>query len=105
MPKSEGNAHGKHYSEADKEVDELRNHNQATGRKHFAPETTEKAGGHSDRTASARHDEPGQMHEFRDDKNDDDLDRHNKAQDEGGMQGAHRKAGGHQPGRHQHDSH
>ncbi len=101
MPKSEGNANGKHFSEAEKETDELRNHNQSTSRKHFAQESDQKAGGHSDRTASARHDEPGQIHEFRDDKNDDDLDRHNKAQDEGGMQGAHRKAGGHQPGRNQ----
>jgi hypothetical protein len=103
MAKAEGNAHGKHYTEAEKEADELRNHNEATGRQHFAPEADEKAGGHSDRSASARHDEPGQMHEFSDEKNKDEVNRHNKAQDEGGMQGESRNAGGHQGGRHQHN--
>lgn len=101
MPKKEGNAHGEHYTQAEQEVDEQRNHNRSKGRQHFPPDTTQKAGGHSDRQASARHDTPGQLHEFRSDENDDDLNRHSKPQDEGGMQGDSRNAGGHQGGRNQ----
>ncbi|MDB5081590.1 MAG: hypothetical protein JWP00_3514 [Chloroflexi bacterium] len=104
MPKNQGNAHGEHFSEADQEIDEQRNHNRSKGRQHFPADTTQKAGGHSDRTASARNDTPGKMHEFRDDSNDDDQNRHNKSQDEGGMQGDSRNSGGHQGGRNQPNS-
>lgn len=101
MAKEAGNAHGKHYDQEDREIDQERNHNRSGGRQHFEADSDQKAGGHSDRTASARHDTPGQLHEFRNDENDDDRNRHNKPQDEGGMQGDARNSGGHQGGRNQ----
>ncbi len=101
MPKKEGNAHGEHYTQTDQEIDEQRNHNQSKGRQHFPADSTQKAGGHSDRYSSAKDDTPGQRHEFSKDENNDNLNRHSKTQDEGGMQGGGRNAGGHQGGRNQ----
>lgn len=99
MSKHGGNAHGKHYTEDEREDDAERNHNQARGRQHFdETDETQKAGGHSDRHASGGE---GQMHEFRREKNDDDEHHHDQAQSEGGMQGENRNAGGHQGGRNQ----
>ncbi len=98
MSKEEGNAHGRHYTEGERKDDAQRNHNRDKGRQHFEADIDQKAGGHSDRHAN---DSSGQQHEFRQDNNDDDLNRHSKPQDAGGMQGDARNQGGHQGGRNQ----
>ncbi|HEX2911504.1 MAG TPA: hypothetical protein VH186_11910 [Chloroflexia bacterium] len=104
MPKHEGNAHGRHYSEDEREDDAQRNFNRAKGRNHFEVDEDQKAGGHSDRHASAASDSGGQQHVFASDKNDDDVNRHDQAQSTGHMQGSAHKSGGHQNGRHQNNS-
>lgn len=101
MSKGKGNAHGKHYTEEEIENDAQRNTNRSKGRQHFEVDEDTKAGGHSDKHASAASDSGGQQHEFRRDKNDDDINRHDQAQSEGHMQGSARKSGGHQGGRNQ----
>ncbi|MEP6776265.1 MAG: hypothetical protein ABJA50_11785 [Chloroflexota bacterium] len=101
MPKEEGTAHGRHYTEEERVEDENRNHNQSHGRGHFAEDEHEKAGGHSDRWAN---DSTGEQHEFSSGKDDDNLDVHNKPQDEGQMQGEARNEGGHQGGRNKKNS-
>lgn len=102
MSKEKGNAHGKHFTEDEREDDAQRNFNESKGRQHFPADENQKAGGHSDRHASSSGDS-GEQHEFRDEGNDDDINRHSQAQSEGHMQGSGRKEGGHQAGRHQHN--
>jgi hypothetical protein len=101
MAKNEGNAHGRHYTEDEKEQDALRNNNRSKGRQHFEADSDQKAGGHSDKHASSVTGDGGQQHEFRHDGNDDDENRHSRPQNEGGMQGDARNQGGHQGGRNQ----
>lgn len=101
MSRKEGNAHGKHFTEDEREDDAQRNHNQSKGHRHFAVDENQHAGGHSDKHASATSDTGGQQHEFRRDINDDDINHHDEAQSEGHMQGTQRKSGGHQSGRNQ----
>ncbi len=97
MPKNEGNAQGRHYTDEERQEDEQRNFNRATGRKHFEVDENQKAGGHSDKHLSQS---DGREHEFRHKGNDDDINRHDEAQDEGRMQGSARSTG-HQGGRNQ----
>ena len=106
MSRNEGTAHGRHFTEEEKDADENRNYNQASGRRHFEPDETQKAGGHSDRWADASEDESGgRQHEFRaGDDNDDNENRHSQEQSEGGMQGEARNEGGHEGGRNQNNS-
>jgi hypothetical protein len=106
MPKNEGTAHGRHYTEEEKTEDENRNYNRTTGRGHFDADEEQKAGGHSDRWADASEEQSaGRQHEFRDrDRNDDDENRHDEAQSEGGMQGDARNQGGHEGGRNQNNA-
>jgi hypothetical protein len=103
MPRTEGTAHGRHYTEQERIEDENRNHNQSGGRRHFEADEEQKAGGHSDRWADASEEQSkGQQHEFRNrDQNDDDVNRHSQEQSEGGMQGEGRNEGGHEGGRNQ----
>jgi len=96
MPEQEGNAHGRHYTEQEREAGSERNHNQSQSRRHFEQKKDEKAGGHSDRWATGS---AGEQHEFASDKGDDNLDVHDNPQDEGQMQGEARNEGGHQGGR------
>lgn len=100
MPKHEGNAHGRHYTEADQEDDAQRNHNQSKGREHFPASEDVHTGGHSDKHASPASDTGGEMHEFSHHNNEEANSPHEKAQDEGHMTGAGHKEGGHQNGRH-----
>lgn len=103
MPKHEGNAHGRHYTEEDREEDAERNHNQTKGREHFPASEDVHAGGHSDKHASSLTDQ-GEKHEFRHKHNEEEESRpHDNPQDEGHMTGAGHKEGGHQNGRHQHN--
>ncbi len=104
MPREEGTAHGRHYTEQDDIEDANRNYNQSKGRKHAEPDEDQRAGGHSDRWANASlEDGQGKQH---------DLERgeeekahiHDDAQSEGRMQGQARKEGGHQTGRNQTNS-
>ena len=105
MPRQEGNAHGRHYTEQEHTEDENRNYNQAKGRRHFSPDEDSKAGGHSDRWADSGSDESrGQQHEFRAGSENEDVHAHSEAQSEGRMQGEARNEGGHQSGRNQHNS-
>lgn len=105
MSRQEGNAHGRHYTEDEKVEDENRNYNQAKGRRHFSAEEDSKAGGHSDRWAdSSDDDNRGEQHEFARGGDNDDVNAHDQAQDEGRMQGEARNEGGHQGGRNQHNS-
>lgn len=101
MANDKGNAHGRHFTEEEREDDAQRNNNQSKGRQHFAADPDQKAGGHSDRHASTATDSGGQQHEFSHEGNDDDVNRHSQPQSEGGMQGDSRNAGGHQGGRNQ----
>jgi hypothetical protein len=101
MPKQEGNAHGRHYTEEEKADDDQRNYNQSHGRQHFEQNEHEKAGGHSDRWAT---DSAGEQHEFSSDKNTGNTDVHDNPQDEGQMQGESRNEGGHQGGRNRNNS-
>ncbi|MDQ6694276.1 MAG: hypothetical protein M3014_07620 [Chloroflexota bacterium] len=101
MPKEEGTAHGRHYTDDEREADEGRNHNQSTGRRHFEEEGQEKAGGHSDRWAT---DSAGQQHEFSHKGGEGNEDIGNKPQDEGRKQGEGQGEGGHEGGRHKHNS-
>jgi len=61
MPEQEGNAHGRHYTEQEREAGSERNHNQSQSRRHFEQKKDEKAGGHSDRWATGS---AGEQHEF-----------------------------------------
>ena len=104
MPKQEGNAHGKHHTEDEREDDAQRNHNQSKGRDHFPASADVKAGGHSDKHASSQSDTGGEQHEFRHKHNEEEASHpHDKAQDEGHMTGTGRNEGGHEGGRHQHN--
>jgi hypothetical protein len=96
MSRNEGTAHGRHFTDEERTEDENRNHNQASGRRHFEANEDQKAGGHSDRWADSSDSEArGQQHEFRaGDDNDDDANRHSQEQSEGGMQGEGRNEGG-----------
>lgn len=76
MPKEEGNAHGRHYTEEERSEDENRNHNQSHGRGHFADDEHEKAGGHSDRWAI---DSRGEQREFHRGEDNETVDDQNKA--------------------------
>ncbi len=104
MPREEGTAHGRHYTEQDDIEDANRNHNQSKGRKHVTPDVDQRAGGHSDRWADASQDDSrGRQHELR--REDEELAHsHDDEQSEGPMQGQARKEGGHQTGRNQTNS-
>ncbi len=105
MPKNEGTAHGRHYTEEEHTEDENRNYNQSKGRQHFQADETAKAGGHSDRWAdSSSSDSAGQQHEFSRGGDNDDVNAHDQPQDEGQMQGEARNEGGHQGGRNRNNS-
>src|SRR4029078_12561201 len=95
MPEQEGNAHGRHYTEQEREADSERNHNQSPSRRHFEQKKDEKAAGHSDRWATGS---AGEQHEFASDKGDDNLDVHDNPQDEGQKQGEARHESGHPGG-------
>lgn len=105
MPKHEGNAHGRHYTEEERENDEQRNHNDNKGRQHFEePENHIHTGGHSDKHASAASDNGGQFHDLaKPGDPTDDINQDDKPQDDGRRKGAGRNEGGHQGGRHQHN--
>ena len=105
MPRNEGNAQGRHFTEQDKVEDEDRNYTEAHGRRHFAPNEEQKAGGHSDRWADASSpDNPGLQHDFRHEGKDDDVNAHDKPQDQGRMQGEAHNEGRHQGGRNRKNS-
>lgn len=105
MPREEGTAHGRHYTEQDDIEDANRNHNQSKGRRHTEPDEETKAGGHSDRWADASGEQSaGQQHELRDGDAKQGAHEHDDAQSEGRLQGEARKEGGHQTGRNQHNS-
>lgn len=100
MSKQEGNAHGKHYTEDEHEDDAQRNHNQSKGRQHWEADPNQKAGGHSDKHASAASDNGGEQHEFSHQSVEEGSKSHNKAQDVGHMPGSGHNEGGHEGGRH-----
>jgi hypothetical protein len=106
MPRKEGTAHGKHYTEQDDIEDKNRNYNQSEGRRH-TDQTDEdaRAGGHSDRWAdSSSEDSPGRQHEQRAGGTKEEARAHDNEQSEDRMQGQARKEGGHQTGRNQTNS-
>ncbi len=69
MPKEEGTAHGRHYTEEERAEDDK-----------------------------------GEQREFRNGEDDENVDAHNKPQDEGRMQGEAQSDGGHQGGRNKKNS-
>ena len=99
MAKQEGNAHGRHYTDEERDEDAQRNFNEDSGRQHFPADEHQKAGGHSDRHAN---DTSGQQHEFSKPETDEvESAKEIKPQDKGRQPGSGRNAGGHQGGRNQ----
>ena len=105
MPRNEGTAHGRHYTDQDDIEDKNRNYNQSEGRRHTAPDKDTRAGGHSDRWADAsEEDTEGQKHEMRSGNVKEGARLHDEPESEDRMQGQARKEGGHQKGRNQTNS-